>query len=106
MQLAASFARERKLFVQCALSALFYLLASVMFIVIGLLGDSAPLVYHVVFYLLEMLVFLDTSVVYVTLNNELKKEMRNFSMKKFVLAMMTQSQTNNHSNGWLSGLNW
>jgi len=103
LQTAARLVRERKLFLQCAVSAFFYIFGSVVFVVTGLLNGIVSPAYHVVMYMMIMLVYFDTSVAYLAMNQELQQEMRNFSVKKLV-KVYTEPQLPLNSNGWLSGL--
>jgi len=106
-QMVAKFGREKKLFVQCAVSTCFYLFASAVFIVTGVLTGHMTLVCHAVFSLVDMMVFLDTGIVYVVLNKELRHEMRHFSVKKLIWqqnAQLHQPTNTNGGGGWLSGL--
>jgi len=100
-QFAATFIRERKLFIQCGVSTLFFLFGNGQFFLTGQLVDKTPVFHHIFLFLANMTVFFDTSIVYVALNGELREQMRHFSIKKLFSAGAQQPST---TFGWLSGL--
>jgi len=86
-QLQDFYRRERNLFIQCTTSSLAYLTCISSVLVTFQLNLLPNLYYHIASQLIDALVFLDTSVVYVLGNRELRQQMRRITVKKLFITV-------------------